>query len=626
MFIREYKTKNKKNGSIYITHKLVESYQTEKGPRQRIVMNLGALTLPKSEWKKLSIAIENKLSGQMTILPISPTILEIADKAVEHNHLTKLVKTNNNDHKKEQDILKIDLNSLATINHRSIGPELVAHNAWNKLDFGNIFTECGFDNKQKSLAEAVIIGRLINPSSDIESYRWFQNRSGLSELLATDLTKTGKDAFYNIVDDIIDNKKMIEKCLAIREGELYKRSVDSIFLYDLTNTYFEGACLNNSLAHRGKCKSKRSDCPLVTLAVLVDQQGFPILSQMYKGNQSEPETLDSVIIRIEEELFGNQISFIKPTFVMDRGIATSDNIKLMTEKGYPYIVIERGNIAKLYEDQFDSEKTGFEKLETSHISSYGDEHSVFVKKIEHTKNTCRVLCVSEGKESKENAIKLKKEIYFLDDVKRLNKSIETGYIKGLGKVMERIGRIKERHSRISNQYNLFANEIELNGTRQISLVLEKAESPIRPEKLDGCYVIETTHTELTGSEIWKLYMSLTRIEGAFRAMKSELGFRPVHHQKSERTDGHLFISVLAYHLLNSIEIEMGLAGDNRIWSTLRAELSTHQRSTVVMTSEDGSVHHIRMSGTPESEHKRIYDILKVKDSLKKVRNLAKIGL
>ena len=150
--------------------------------------------------------------------------------------------------------------------------------------------------------------------------------------------------------------------------------------------------------------------------------------------------------------------------------------------------------------------------------------------------------------------------------------------------------------------------------------------PSKPVKLDGCYVIETTHTELTGAEIWKLYMSLTRIEGAFRAMKSELGFRPVYHQNSERTEGHLFVSVLAYHLLNAIEIEMSKSGDHRLWSTLRVELSTHQRCTLIMTAEDGSVHHIRMSGTPESEHKKIYDALGVKDPLKKISKLAKYGL
>jgi transposase len=159
-----------------------------------------------------------------------------------------------------------------------------------------------------------------------------------------------------------------------------------------------------------------------------------------------------------------------------------------------------------------------------------------------------------------------------------------------------------------------------------SIAVGKKVEDNKSDKLLGCYVIETTHINLTAKEIWKLYMTLTRIEGAFRAMKSELGFRPVHHHNAERTKGHLFISVLAYHLLNVIETEMKKDGDHRHWSTLRTELSTHQRSTIVMTAENRNVYHIRLSGTPESEHKKIYNSLGFKDPLKKINKLAKLGL
>ena len=54
MFIREYKTTNKKTATEYITHRLVESYKTEKGPRQRIIMHLGMIDVPKSQWRHLA--------------------------------------------------------------------------------------------------------------------------------------------------------------------------------------------------------------------------------------------------------------------------------------------------------------------------------------------------------------------------------------------------------------------------------------------------------------------------------------------------------------------------------------------------------------------------------------------
>lgn len=624
MFIREYQTKNKKTGKVYSAHKLVESVQTEKGSRQRIVMQLGSLTLPKSEWKKLACVLEVKLSGQYTLLPNEPIIEDIADKSIEQHTLIKTVKEKEHNRKQNQTLLNIDVNSLTTTKYRSTGAELVAHHTWNKLGFGSVLSECGFDSRQMALAEAVIIGRLIFPANDLATFRWFQNRSSLSELLSVDLTQTGKDPFYEIVDDIMACKGSIEKKLANREGNLYQRGQDAIFLYDLTNTYFEGSCLNNDLAAYGKCKSKRMDCPLVTLALVVDSKGFPIFSEIYAGNQSEPETLTDVIKRIEKDLYGIQISLIKPTLVMDRGIATTDNIELMAKQGYPYIVIERSDVAKEYEKEFKTAKTDFEIIDTSHKSAYGDINHVYIKKVEHTEKTCRVLCLSEGKERKQAAIDGKKEQKFIEDVTSLKKSVAKGYVKSYDKVLERLGRIKERHSRVSKYYVLTVTKNDNDSSFEI-LIGKKIEDE-KLDKLLGCYVIEATHKNLTGKEIWKLYMTLTRIESAFRAMKSELGFRPVFHQNSERTKGHLFISVLAYHLLNVIETDMEKADDNRQWATLRDELSTHQRSTIVMTEGNGSVHHIRLSGTPESEHKKIYEILGVKDPLKKIDKLAKIGL
>ena len=448
MFIREYQTKNKKTGKIYSAHKLVESVQTEKGSRQRIVMQLGSLTLPRSEWKKLACVLEAKLSGQGTLLPDEPIIEDIADKSIEQHKLVKTVIAKEENRRQNQELLNIDVNSLATIKYRSTGAEIVAHNTWNKLGFGSVLAECGFDNRQMALAEAVIIGRLIYPANDLATYRWFQNRSSLSELLSVDLTQTGKDAFYEIVDDIMAHKGAIEKKLTNREGKLYQRGEDAIFLYDLTNTYFEGSCLNNSIAAYGKCKSKRMDCPLVTLALVIDSKGFPIFSEIYAGNQSEPETLTDVIKRIEKDLYEMQISLIKPTLVMDRGIATTDNIELMAKEGYPYIVIERSDVAKEYEKEFKTAKTNFEIIDTSHKSAYGDINHVYIKKVEHTEKTCRVLCLSEGKERKEAAIDDKKEQKFIEDINSLKKSVATGYVKSYDKVLERLGRIKERHSKV----------------------------------------------------------------------------------------------------------------------------------------------------------------------------------
>jgi transposase len=108
------------------------------------------------------------------------------------------------------------------------------------------------------------------------------------------------------------------------------------------------------------------------------------------------------------------------------------------------------------------------------------------------------------------------------------------------------------------------------------------------------------------------------VESVFRSLKTDLGLRPVYHQSQNRCAAPLFISVLAYHLLNTIELKLTGNGEHKRLSTVRDELSTHARTTVIMTDSDGSIHHIRVSSSPEPHQKRAYEMLCVKDPLGKI--------
>jgi transposase len=140
----------------------------------------------------------------------------------------------------------------------------------------------------------------------------------------------------------------------------------------------------------------------------------------------------------------------------------------------------------------------------------------------------------------------------------------------------------------------------------------------KPNHLYGCYVIESTHKELDAVEIWKLYMTQSHVESSFRAMKSELGMRPVYHQNDERTSAHLFITVLAYHILSVTERRLAQHGDKREWKTIRQVLSTHTRITVVMRDKDGNIYHHRVTGKPEDIHLDIFRKLGIKDPTKTI--------
>lgn len=624
MFIREVTTTNKKNGTTYVNHKLVEAYRTENNEvRQRIIMNLGTLTLKRADWKKLASALESLLSGQETIFNDSTEINQIAAKAIENSTLIQKkteVKTSREDKKQ---LVTADLNSFNTTEDRSLGPELVANNEWNRLNFDDILKKCKFNDKETSLIKAVVIGKLIEPSSDLAVLGWLQKRSSLIEMLSVDLSTIGKDLIYEISDKLLLSKELIEEELRKQELALFQIA-PKVFLYDLTNTYFEGVCLENTLAEHGKCKSKRSDCSLVTLALVVDDYGFPVYSKIYAGNQSEPETLNDVLEKLLKEKT-TLFQFISPTFVMDRGIATKDNITLMKEKKLDYIVIERGAVEKKYRDQFENAKVGFEKINATTQSEYGDANDVYIKKIDHSEETCRVLCLSEGRARKETAIDVKKEERFLVDILKIKASIDKGTIKQAGVAFERVGRLRQKYSSMAKYYDVTVIEDEI--TKKVT-DLKWAKKEIRKERavLTGCYVIETTHKEYNALQIWDLYMTLTNVEGAFRALKTDLGMRPVYHQNKKRTEGHLFISILAYHLLINIERRLREKDDHRRWSTIKSELSTHRRDTIIFTDSNNEINHLRVSGMPESNHKEIYKLLDVKDPTVRIHRLAGIRL
>ena len=615
MFIREYKQTNKTTGEVYIKHKLVASVRTDKGPRQRVIMPLGTLTVPRIDWKRFAHALECRITGQQSLLGTHDADLELlALKLVSNNDLSKslevLREAKIEEHEafqKETDFSRyvpIDLNSLRMKETRGLGTEMLCMKAWEMLGFTGILKKLRFSITSISLIMALLFGRMISPGSERHTIEWVQKRSALPELPGvSDIRKCSKNRFYEVADDLYMYKERIEDMLYQRERECFPHSESTIYLYDLTNTYMEGHGLNNTLAARGHCKSKRYDCPLITLSLVVGDDGMPICSQIYKGNQSEPETMETMMGRLLQRVHGSQIPVFKPTVAMDRGIATDDNVKWLRDNGYHYIVIKREDDSEEYRRQFEERLDTFEVI-SSKKSVYGDYNNVYIHKEPVDGDMCRILCFSQGKERKEKAIAEKKGDPYLEDIANFRKSISKGTIKNPAKIANKLQRIIEKHERRSAKY-VASLEIADGKITGISLIKKTEEA----KPLYGCYVIESSHVAMSAEEIWRLYMTLTRVESAFRSMKETLGMRPIYHQTADRAAAHLFITVLAYHLLTTIENLMAQQGDTRTWGTLRNVMSTLMRGTVTMRDAQGATYNLRLSGEPEDEHQDILNKL-----------------
>jgi transposase len=611
MFIRETKTKNTKTGKVYRKYTLVQSVRTDEGPRQRTVMQLGQISIPRKSWPALAAEIERRIAGQgefsLRGLDRSDAVLRAADRAMEDFGPRAELKAENVCRENQARFARVDLNTATSSISRSVGPELLVHEAWRLFELPRLLKELGFDAFDRSLAEAVVAARMINPGSDLSNWYWIRNLSAIGELTEENLSNIGRNRVYAIADRLCAVRGAIEAQIRNRVERLFPCE-RQLFLFDLTNFYLEGQALGNSLAHHGKCKQKRSDCRLVSLALAVDARGFPLFSRIYPGNIGEPATLRDVLG--DAGLLDRQPSLPTiglPTVIMDRGIATDENVNLLIGNNISYIVIERGARNKEYLQAF----RNAERDPTFTRIDRGGSDDILVKKVDGDREgTVRVLCASGGKKKKEQAMVRRWEERACEDLLKLQASVRSGTIRQSDKIIRKLGRLDERYSGFSKRFAVTLVPEEANENRIADLFFERKpffELPSEEENpLLGTYVIETPLQDLDATQIWQLYMTLTRVEDAFRSFKTDLGTRPIYHQLAERTTAHLFISVLAYGLLASIEYRLENAGDQRRWQTIREILQSHRRDTIMLTDEHGTIHHIRQTGAPEPVHLDIY--------------------
>jgi len=609
MFIRKKEVIEKKSGKVYSYYRLVESVAVEGTVKQRTVLYLGKLDLSKDQLKILAKLIESRIHGK-TETVFFAELSDLAD-SFYLKYQAKLEKEAKQVAKaKTADYREIDITTVSTEDHRSYGSEFVLNSFWKKLKMGQILSSAGFSNKEKAISKALILGRIISPGSELHTYNWYQNRSSLNEFSGYDLSNTGKDSFYTVGDMLYNCKDLIEPQLRKNIQEEYSLK-DTIYFYDLTNTYFESSKAGSKLADFGHSKEKRYDCPLVTLALVVDKQGFPIYSKIYEGNKSEPQTLSEVLEKVIKNNYSSSVCKPEFSIIMDRGIATSDNIQYLKENGYSYFVIERRNSVKDFKSEF-SDKTNFVEYKTS------EKKSVFLHKIE-SENTAKVLVYSIGKEIKEKAIIQNKEQHFLEDLDKFIKSNSQGNIVRSDAVHQRIGRYKQKYGAIASSYNIKLIFDQERSDRVVSISYTKNKRKVPPKKeFAGCYVIETDKNSYSAKTIWDTYMGLHHVESAFRAMKSELGTRPIFHQNDSRIRSHLFISVLAYSFLHSVEHELKKSNYKKSWESINKTLSTHQRSTVLLESKTYKLIKIRVSSKLEKSHKHIYEKMKLSFSQNRI--------
>jgi len=599
MYIR--KTTRKVKDKVYENYLLVESVMTPKGPRQRTICSLGHLKpRPRKEWLLLAQKVETALKGQLTLEKEEPEVEEIVKKAKAFEAQEKRAPK-----EKDDDVVAIHTDKVEMEKAREAGPVHVGCQFWKKLEMDEILKETGFSEKVRLITLLMVMNRLISPSSEHKMPNWI-NSTALSDILSVDLVSLNDEALYRNLDELHPRRGIIEALLAEKEKNLFGLD-DTIYLYDLTSTYFEGMCLLNPQAKRGYSRDKRFDLKQVLVGLVIDRDGFPKAHEIFSGERKDSTTLDEMLDTLEKRVGKKEGA----TVVVDRGMAFEDNICQIKERGYHYIVATRQAERNQYLDEF--EKGGFHPLlrNTSSTNPSKKKSGVFVKKMEQG-DELYVLCLSDKRSEKDKAIRESHEKKLLSDLKKLVKRITTGRLKKEEKIYEAIGRIKERYPRVARYYR-----IEYDSLTQELSYKENAERKSIAESLDGGYMLRTDRTDMSDDEIWRTYSLLTRCENAFRNMKSPLCERPIFHQIERRVQTHIFLCILAYHLLVAIEKTLLDEGIHTSWLTVKDTLKTHQVATVILPTTSGEILKIRKGVNAEPEHLEIYKSLKIPSQVMK---------
>ncbi|MCK5542496.1 MAG: IS1634 family transposase [Desulfobacterales bacterium] len=601
MFIR--KTTKSKNSKSYIQHQLVKSYRTPAGPRQKLILNLGFIDIPKEKWKELANAIEDVLLKQISLFEQDPEIEKLAShyaSIIIQNRINNGPASPSDDKQQTKDYETIDVNTISTSDNKSIGIEHIVSSWIKKYKMDKILTELNFSSKELDYAKILIGARLAHPGSERETVRWINENSGLCELLGTDV-KVYDNALHRTACLLMENHRRIETHLSNVSKKIFDLK-EKIILYDLTNTYFEGTKKKSALSKPNRSKERRNDRPLVTLALTVDEDGFPKQSQIFEGNVSEPKTLGSILDELSKTT--GVFNFNK-TIVIDAGIAFEENIEIIKQKKFHYVAVSRKR-------SFDK---GFWENATSKNVKLSDQKTALKIKYIKKDEEAWLLCHSPFKEAKEKSILGKKMEKFEAELIKIDTGLNRKRtIKKHDKVIERIGRLKERYG-IGDLYN-----IEIIKKKDLAIEIKftkNTKGKIRENKV-GKYILRTNRLDLNGTEISKLHKSLTVVEDCFRSMKSHLGIRPIHHENDFSTMAHIFtcdlqvITVIAYHILAGILRTLKSNGINYNLETIRNILSTHSRVTTSFKTNDDSIVNIRTTNTPNIKQTEIYKALNLK--------------
>ncbi len=575
-------------------YRLVESYRNEVDRVcHKTLLNIGFWTdADKVQKEKVVRHLNDRYKDQFVLFKESDE--QVADWV--NRFWNEMIKKKSIDRQTMDQ--KHKLVNVETIEHkeaREIGTEWICVNTWNKLKLTELFEELGWSEQKIKLAMTQVVSRAVYPGSELATSKWIKDNSAICDLTGYDINKMTKDKLYQSALDLYKHKEEIEKHLSKKTNDLFDLQ-DRIIIYDLTNTYFEGAKLKSKIAKFGRSKEKRSDAKLIVLAMVVNIEGFIKYSSIEEGNYADTSEINTLLAKLTKNSSG-----VKPIVVMDAGIATEDNLQSLNQKGYKYVVVSRSKL-KDYEP--------VEKGMETYLLTKSKKiiRLSLVKSEQHTDSFLKV--ESPAKRMKESGIRNRNEQGYEQQLELIKQSLSKPRgTKRLARVQERIGRAKQKYPSV---HQLYIIDLEIDYARLVVTNITWNRDIDKENEMAsklGVYFLRTNLDSTDEGLEWMIYNTIREIESAFRVLKTDLDLRPIYHQNDASSIAHLHLGLMAYWLVNTIRYQLKQDGINDDWQEIKRKASTQKLVLTTAQNCYDKIIQIKKCTQPTEDLKKIHKAL-----------------
>jgi transposase len=353
----------------------------------------------------------------------------------------------------------------------------------------------------------------------------------------------------------------------------------------------EGEAKQNPKAKYGYSRDGRPDCKQVVIALVITPGGLPLAYEVMDGNTSDKSTLSAFLNEIES-LYGQA----RRVWLMDRGIPTEavlQEMRASRQETFYLVGTSRARV-KQYEKQW-LELPWRKVRDSVEVKLFAQEGELYV------------LAKSEGRQVKESAIRRKKLARLLRKLRAMRRTCPKR-----DQLLIRVGAAKTDAGRTFGFVKINLPQAGEPVNREtFTFQLDKTKLK-EAEWRDGHYLLRTNLVDENPAVLWDRYRQLTQIEAAFKCLKSDLGIRPIYHQREQRVEAHILVAFLAYCLIVTLKHRLQVNAPGLTPRAVLEKLATIQMLDVSFPTTDGRRLTMPRYTEPEPENALLLHHLKLK--------------